>query len=220
MPNDTAASAAVAATSVEVAAGYTLVTKEYKFKTIKDKDTGTESKRPPVTLQVPILSFEGLVESLNKDAKVQELVLNLVNKSILDTVRELISDEEAPVNSQADLDFSKIDIITLANLPPSEYRGRGIAKEIWAAWAVDYSEVMAASFGKTKKQNEAALGYFLKKLQPVKTDRKMLARLKELLENYISVTTALEDFSEIVEFLTGKIDSFLTTDDESRLSAL
>ena len=209
-----------AAQELSAPVGYTLISKEYKFKTVKDKETGSETKRPPVSLLVPVLTMDGLISCMNQDTKVQELVLANINKTIIETVREMISDEECPLNSQEDLDFSKIDIITLANLPPSEYRGRGIAKEIWEAWGLDYVSVMAASFGKTKKQNEVALSYFIKKLQPVKTDKKTLAKLGELLENYVSTTEALEEFSEIVEFLFGKIKTFLEESETARAEAL
>ena len=199
---------------------YTLFPKEFRFKKVVDPDTKRETKRPPVSLQIPVLTPRGLSNFMAEDAKVSEFVLNAVNDLIIEYVRELVNSDEAPVNVQNDLDFNKIDAVTLANLPPSEARGRGIAKEIWDAWAVDYRSVMMANFAKTSKACDAALSYFLKRCQTVKSEKKMLAKLDELLTQYASVTMNLEDFTGIVEFLAGKIKVFSEDSETARAEAL
>ena len=105
------------------------VDREFKFsfkkQTIKD-ELGIEQKRPPVTLTVPIPTFEGLVDIISKDQKAVQFILDLAEEAIKDQIRVQLSDEDKPVNRQEDLDLWKLSISFIAKMPKSERSGCGI----------------------------------------------------------------------------------------------
>lgn len=176
-------------------------------------------KRPSVTLALPLLTIEGLIAAL-EDTKKQEIILSAVNELIVDQARIQVGDDNNPVNSQEQLDVSKLSFDYIANLPPAERRGGGIAKEIWEAFGKDYLAVMPAVTGKTAEQCGNAAKLFLAKFQPCKTNKPVLKKLQELLALYAGTTSNLEEFQDCVKFLDSKITDLLNADEASLLANL
>lgn len=189
---------------------------ERKFHFKKD-DLG--NKRPTINLALPNVTLEGLVNAL-QDAKVQNLVLGAVNDLIYDQARVQVGDDANPVNTQEQLDLSKLSLEFIANLPPAERRGGGISKEVWEAFGKDYLSVMPAITGKTLDQTSNAVKLFLAKFQPCKTNKPVLKVLRDLLAMYVSNTQNLEEFAECVEFLDKKAESLLNMDEAALLANL
>lgn len=187
---------------------------KYTFRT---DDLG--NKRPNIEINIPYLTIDGLVEALS-DEKQTAYVLEILNDSIYQAVKVQINDEEKPLTKQEDLNREVITLAYLANQPPAERRGGGISKETWEAWAADYLEIMPAATGKKKENVQNAAALFLKKFQPVKTDKPVLAKLKEQLAVYTTATEKLEDFAVCVEFLDKKVDSLLASDSAKLLENL
>lgn len=174
-------------------------------------------KRPAVALNIPTLTFDGVIAAL-KDAKQRELVLDLVNEAIYDQVREQLNDESNPVNSQAQLDLSKLTFDFIANMPKAERRGGGISKEIWEKFGQDYAAVMLPLTGRTQDQINTAVKLLLAKFQPVKTNKPLISKLKEYIDMWFSKTTNAEEFAECYEFLGKKAESLLAADEKELLN--
>lgn len=205
-------------------------------------------KRPTVELFVPLPSWDGVVAALNnttavtdKDgkevktknadgsevtvtigAKVKDLILDLLSGSIIGAARDQVSDEKAPVNKQEELKMEALKLEAIALIPPSERRGGGISKETWADFFKDYVAVMPEKTGKKAEQVENAAKLFVARLQPVKTQKKILSFLKDQINLWFTSTStdSQEEFAEVYEFLTGKIDEFMKRDEAELLANL
>lgn len=177
------------------------------------------NKRPTLKLNIPLPTVDGLVEALS-DEKMQEFLLDIVAAEIQKAARSQVSDESKPVNSQAELDLSKLTLSYLANLPAAERRGGGIAKETWEAFAGDYVAIMPALLDKPLDNVQNAATLLLKKFQPVKTNKKVIGLLKEYLALWFANTQNAEEFADCYAFLDNKADSLLAADEASLLANL
>jgi hypothetical protein len=179
-------------------------------------------KKPSFVVTVPVPSLDGVLASL-RDEKQREYILDLIAQDVYRGVRAQINDATdagKEIKSSDDLDFSKLTIEYFANQPPAERRGGGIAKEVWEDWGKDYLAVMPGATGKTVEKVETAMTLFIKKFQPVKTNKKILAVLQEQLATWAATTGNLEDFLDVYEFLNNKIEVLLQQDEAALLEAL
>lgn len=205
------------------------------------------NKRPTVELLLPVPTWEGFAALATSDEQLKnekgevvtqkvdgkdvpvtvgEKVRALVQEMLADLVagqaREQVGDEKNPVNKQDELNLNKLSLAYIAALPPAERRGGGISKETWEGFFKNYVEVMVAATGKKKEQVENAAKLFVSRLQPVKTQKKILAFLKEQLALWFSSAgqEAQEEFAEVYEFLGNKIDEFSKRDEAELLANL
>ena len=187
-----------------------------KFFFKKDK---VGNKRPTIELNVPYLTVDGLIHAL-KDEKQVALILEVVNGEIYKAVRAQVGDEDRPVNSQEELDVSKLTLEFLANQPAAERRGGGISAEVWEEWAKDYIAVMPGASGKDVDKVTNAATIMVKKFQPVKTQKKIIAYLREQLALWLTTSPNAEDFTECYEFLDKKAEALLSADEAALLANL
>lgn len=198
----------------------------FHFKSMTDPTTKEKiPARAKITLQIPYVTFPGLVEKLGQEDAtnpvIQNYVIRLIRDDAISAARQQVSDENKPVNSQEELDISKLTLDYLANQPESERRGGGIAKEVWDEFEKNYVAVKV-SLGKEVEKATNAAKIFVKKLQPVRTQKNILNFLKGELDTWYQGTDkeAQEEFSPVYEFLVAKVDAFLKIDDAALLSNL
>lgn len=193
-----------------------------------DEKTGDPLKMPEkrksFKLMLPVPTWPGFVASMD-DAKVREFVMSIVQDEIYLAAREQIDrtpDDSglAPVNSQAELDVSKLTLEYLANLPPAMRRGGGIAKETWEAFAKDYVEVISANTVRKPDRVATAAKIFLSRFQLVRQDKELIKFLSGTLDMWAEKTENLEEFKGVYDFLMKKGDEFMNADNTSRLEAL
>jgi hypothetical protein len=186
--------------------------KEFKFnfKTTKDKETGEEFKRESIELKLPIPSIEGIVAILEAGGKQLELLQEAVAAVVVAQARSILNDNDAMIADN----FPTTDCTweAIANMPEAEKRGRGIPKEVWDDFCTDYIAVMPGLAGKTSEQVTLAAALFGKKLTPVKTNKKALAKLAEQLAIYANGAPQAEQYFDCVKFLDEKIKLLLTAD--------
>lgn len=192
------------------------ILKSEKFHFKKD-DLGV--KRPTVELALPVPTEDG-IQLMLKDDKQKNFLLEVLAEVVKDYARLQVGDENNPVNKQEELDISKLTMEYIANIPPAERRGGGISKETWAEFFKDYLDVMPSVTGKKKEQVENAAKLFVARLQPVKTQKKILSFLKDQLSLWFTNTQAAEEYSEVYEFLAGKIEDLLKRDEAELLANL
>lgn len=188
--------------------------KEISFHFKKDKELGI--KRPTVTLQIPQATPNLIVDILDKGGKQLDLLLEAMNGVLTGVAREQVNADEKI--TQETLDIKAINWQAISELPPAARRGGGIPKETWEEFQKDYIETMPAATGKTLEQVTNAAKLFVAKLQPVKTNKLFLNRLKEQLDLWFTSTKNGEDFQECYEFLANKMEELLKKDDAELLS--
>lgn len=203
---------------INVAAGVGhYVEKEVKFNFRENKELGT--KRPSVSLMIPVLTVQGLVAILEGgDDKQVALVMETLQKPILEQARAQVDDNET-ITAET-LDYSKLSWDAISRLEPAARRGGGIPKELWEAFVADYIEVMPAVTGKTLEQVTRAATLFGQKLSSVKGNKTVLTALRSFLDIYFSNTPKAEEFVECYEFLVNKADALLQADDADLLKNL
>lgn len=189
---------------------------EYAYHFKKDK---LGNKRDSVKLLIPVPTEDSVVEML-ADEKQKALLLALLRDVVVSAGRDQVSDEVKPVNKQEELDFSKLSLAYIASIPPSERKGGGISKETWEAFSADYITVMQAVTGKSAEQVGNAAKLLVARLQPAKTNKPVLKFLNEQLALWFSNTQDAEEYTEVYEFLSGKIKTFLEQDDAALLANL
>ena len=191
---------------------------KFNFKKTKDKQTGIETVRKPVELAIPFPSVEGIIAILEAGGKQLELLLDAIESVVISQARDIIS-EDTSINA-SNFPIEKVTWEYIANLPKAQRRGGGIPKEIWEAFEKDYVEVMPEATGKTLEQVSRAASIFKNKLNSVKTNEPVLKLLQEQLAIYAEATPNLETFKDCVEFLDGKLNTFLNISPEELLANL
>lgn len=177
------------------------------------------TKRPSIKLAIPMPTFDGLLEALS-DPKMQQYILEILEETVVNAARVQVGDDLTPVNDQDHLDISKLTLSFLAAQPRSERRGGGIAKEVWDAFGKDYVEVMPAVSGKTAEQIGNAVKILMQKFQPAKSQKPVIAYLREQLAVWYENTRQQEEFAECYEFLDEKAKTLLAADETALLASL
>lgn len=190
----------------------------FRFRKVKDEATGVESKRPNLELKIPVLSVEGIIGVLKTGGKGLDLLREAVADVITSRARELVSENEN-VTAES-FPFAELSWETIANLPKTERRGAGIAEEQWKAFAADYVAVMPQFTGKTVEQVTNAAKIFLNKFNQVKTNKKVIQKLQDQLGIYVESAPNAEQYTDCVEFLSGKATKLLNVSDEELLQNL
>ena len=193
---------------------YVLVPQKFSFK--KDE---LGNKRDTVELQLPKPTFDGILAALEVEKQAQ-YIIDCVFADQVFQAKLQVGHETNPVNKQEDLDISKLTIDAIANLPPSERKGAGIAKEVWKQFAEDYIAIMPSLQGKSVENVTNAAKIFVARMQPCKTNKPVLSRLKDYLNLYFTKTTIQEDMQEVYTFLNEKIEAFLKLDEATLLQNL
>lgn len=194
-------------------------TKEFKFNFKTDKESGV--KRPTVELVLPVPSIEGIVhilENATEFPKQYELLRDAIYEVIADQARGIVNDNEAV--TQENFPLNQVTWEAIANMPKAERRGGGISKEVWEEFGKDYIEVMPAATGKPVEKVALASKILVGKLNQVKTNKAVLAAMKEFLGIYINVTPNAETFLPCVEFLKDKAEKLINAEDVDLIDAL
>lgn len=176
-------------------------------------------KRETIKLNLPMPTFAGIVEAM-QDEKQLAFITDLIEEAIIGAARDQVGDDSKPVNSQDELDISKLTLAFIANQPKAERRGGGIGKEVWEEFAKDYVEIMPAIANKSPEAVGNASKLFLAKFQPVKTQKKVIAYLQQQLALWFQNTKRADDFSECYEFLNEKATNLLKQDEAALLDTL
>lgn len=193
-----------------------VTSREVKFH-FKKNELG--DRRPTVELTIPVLSYAGVINVLEKGSpKEIDMLLEAVAEVVVSQARSFVNDQEDI--SQENFPFDKLTWEFIANMPKAERRGGGISKEIWEEFGKDYATVMPGVTGKTAEHVGNAVKLYLTKFTSIKSNKPVLNKLKDQLGIYIEHTQNGEDFAQCVEFLLNKVEVLLKADDSSLLENL
>lgn len=185
----------------------THVMREFKYRFKKDK---LGNQRATVVMQAPVPSAEGIVKMLQEgDAK----QFDLVQESLYNTVRDVLGGFVSEDGFDAEkFDITKLFWAAIASMPKEDRRSSTIPEELWTGFVADYCAVMPSVSGKTADQVKNATEVFVKKMAPVKTNKKLTEKLKEQLALY-SAQPSAEAYSDILDLLVRRCDTYLAADD-------
>lgn len=186
---------------------------KFSFRSVKDKETGVETKRATVELsKLPVPSVEGVVAILEAGGKQLDLLMEAVTNVILDRARDVINDSEAITSDT--FDYATVDWNTIANLEKEDRRS-GISKETWEEFATDYVEIMPAVSNASKEQCANAAKIFVGKFASIKSKKDVIEKLKVRLSLYAESSPKSTQFAEVVDFLFKKADKLISAKEES-----
>lgn len=219
---NTSETAAQAAPAVNFDNTVDKVTVKFNFRKVVTKDDTTgievESKRPTVELDLPLMSIEGMVKEFEAGGKRLDLLIEAVREYQINRARELVNERE-DINA-ANFPYAELKWETIANLPKAERRGGGIPKETWEEFSKDYVAVMPGVTGKSIEQVTNAAKILLNKFQLVKTNKPVLKLLKDQVSLYANSSPNAEQYSDCIQFLVEKADTFINLDDAALLANL
>lgn len=183
-----------------------------RFRFNKD-DTGF--LRPAVEVKIPTLSFNGIVDILNRakngdvsGKKELDLLINAATDQIVAELRGYVSDNSGA--SQATIPWDKFTFAAIANMPAGTRGVSAIAKELWEKFAKSYVALMPTKSSATPEQAAARVSILVQKFRPLtgNPDRaKIIENLMATVAVYVEAVGADgEEFSPILEFLSKKAD--------------
>ena len=206
--------------SIRVNYDFSVVVKpvEFKFKKSVDKATGIETIREAVQLAIPYPSVEGIVKILETGGKELELLLDAMETVVNAQARDILYDGTSLTAATFPVD--KLCWKFIAEIPKATRRGGGIPKEVWEAFGQDYVEIMPQVTGKSLEQIANAAKLLLGKLTGARTNEPVLQLLVSQLALYAEHSPNFEEYSECVDFLLNKADTYLNTTEEELLANL
>lgn len=211
----------------------TVATKfNFKARTIKDengKEIGKAKKQPALEVGLPQPTTEEVVAILTSEdpafAKVKNLLTEAIQaivrdqaKGQLDEVIDGYGMEDKTVTAES-LDYDKLDLLYIANLPPAQRGVRPISEEDMEAFFQDYMQVMVAATGKPETKIKNHIEHFRKPTR-IKSAKDMLQVLVQQLDIYLASSASLEDTGEAASRLRAKFDKWASEDEKFDIEAL
>lgn len=198
---------------------------KFNFKKSKDKETGIITEREAVELVLPYVSVQGIIDIIEgkhleegQANKGLELLVDVMEDTVNAAARDLLY-EDYNLNAGT-FPVDKVSWEFIANIPKVARRGGGIPKEVWEAFAEDYTAIMPDITGKTIDAVSNAAKCLSAKLTSCRTNKPVLNLLVEQLAIYAENTENLEEYQDCVAFLLNKADTFLNTSDADLLANL
>lgn len=191
----------------------------FNFRKTKDPETGVETKRESITVRLAVPSFEGLAAIMNAGGKELDQLLAAAEGVIVDYAKQLAADN--PNYTSENFPVAAVSWATIANLPETERKGRGISKEIWEDFIKSYIEAMPAIIGKPVEVVKKQASILAQKFQPLKNHEKkneLLPKFVEMLALYVNNAAEAEQFTAPIEFLTKKAEELMAADNAADLA--
>jgi hypothetical protein len=194
---------------------------------IKGKDGKPDMiKRKTLTLGLPYVKTDDLIDLLNDEKTAGQLLafmVDLANDKVYEAaqgqVNNLIAAGIEPSNET--IKVSELELMWLAVQP--KITSRGISKELYAEFKVDFINTMTAKFGISPTGADKAARLIADdKLQSIKTQPQWLNAIKAYISQWFSGTSpeSQQKFEPIATFFLDKIEGYLATPTESWLDAI
>ena len=187
-------------------------TATFRFRYKKDK---AGNQRAPIEFEAVVPSAVDIIQAGGKGLK---LLQEAIYETVATAYRGFFAENEAADASS--VDHSKFTWEAIANQEREDRRSSAISPELWDAFAADYLAVMPAVTGKTEEAIAAAVAAYLKRFSIVRSHREVLLRLQDQLGLYIENSPNAENFSDILEVLSKKLDTYLNPERTKDVVAL
>ena len=203
---------------------------EMKFKAPSQKAVAaakTEGKeltqRPAFNVRIPQYTIASLMALMSANEKVAQLVTSLANNEIVAEARAQVVDDEKPVNSDAELDKSKLTLEAIANLSAAERASRvEISKEELAAFAALFETVMPAITEYDPSGIKIIAQALKSRLAAWKQRPEILEKVKDLLKVFAQgiEPADLETYEPVLSYLDSVCSKYIEKPQIDKLSAL
>lgn len=211
--------------------------KSRKITDTEGKEIGKTKKQPSLTVGLPQPTAEELIGYLSlqdttndkgevlvdkKKALVLEAIQDMVRaqaKNQLDELIDSFGTDETMTVSAENIDYDKLSLEYIANLPPAQRGARAIPDEDWEAFYADYLQVMVAATGKPEAKIKNHLDLF-KKPTRVKNNKDALAVLVEQVDVYLTASPNVDDTAECAGRLRSKFAKWADEDSKLDLTSL
>lgn len=211
--------------------------KSRKITDAEGKEIGKTKKQPALLVNLPQPTAEDAITYLSvvdtKNEK-DEVVVDKVKSMILEAIQEIVRiqaksqldeiidgfgpDETLTVSAES-IDYDKLSLEYIANLPPAQRGARAIPDEDWEAFFADYLQVMVAATGKPEAKIKNHLDLF-KKPTRVKQNKDALNVLVDQLDVYLGTSANVEETGECASRLRAKFVKWIEEDSKLDLNAL
>lgn len=222
--------------------------KARKITDAEGKEIGKTKKQPPLIVSLPQPTVEEIILSLGiedktvketkkvdgKDVEVETVVVDKVKAMILEAVQAIVRDQaksqlddvidalpadSTEVLTAQSIDYDKLSLRYIADLPPAQRGAKAIPEEDWLAFFQDYLQVMVQATGKPEAKIKNHLDLFQKPTR-AKQNKEALAVLVDQLDVYATSTQNLEDTGECVDRLRNKFQKWIEEDAKLDLTSL
>lgn len=182
-------------------------------------EVGEVKRHPSVTIPLPIVTkdevaliFAAPSEGDGNRAAEQKFILEQVQDAFYIQARQQIN-EFRDTNKDgvvtADLiDYSKLSILALATMPAAE-RGNKISDDDLKAFLTDYAAIMPTALNKDAAKIKAQVNLLEKGLRTVKTDKKVLGVMDQVLAVWAQSTQNMEEHQAVYEMFTNRVQKWL-----------
>lgn len=196
-----------------------------KVKDDSGNEIGEVYKHPSVKIPLPLVTKEEVAGIMTDDTKSaeQKFILDLIGDAYYGQARDQINAwrEDNPKGTvSADIiDYSKLSITALANMPASE-RGSKVSDEDMAAFLADYVAIMPGASNKDANKIKAQANILEKGLRTVRTDKKVLGVMSDLLSLWAASTANLEEHQQVYEMLTNRIKKWVSAEPKNVIDSI
>lgn len=205
------------APGIVMPAGCDAVNFKFNFKTraIKDeegKEIGRTKKQPSIETALPVPTHDTIAAFLAQpDSAESRLIMDAVKDVIYGAARNQFDEiidgfdgDESRVVSATMLDYTKLDLTYLANLPPSTRGSTVPSEEEFKAWFADYLAVMPKATGKEVDRIKKHIELFSKPTR-IKTNKPVMETLIGQIDIYLTQSQALEDTGTTAAYMHTKL---------------
>ena len=204
---------------------------EMKFKApMKKAIEAAEKEGKPVpqqrasfTVNLPQHTWAGLEAAFNADPKVRDLILYLVNDLVQSEARAQVMSEDNPVNSDAELDKSKLELSFIATLTSEQLAGKlEITKEELQALSDALEQYLPAVIG-CKTEVAKLMGAAIRsKLANWKQKPDTLKQIQVVLYKFAEAVSpeVVAPLSDTLEYVNNLIERFINKPETDKLSDL
>lgn len=182
------------------------------------------TQRPPFDVYLPQYTWEQILAGVNENSKIRDLVVSLVNELVQTEARGQIINEENPVNSDAELDKTKLTLQHLSTLSTADRASStAIDKDDLAAFVLDYEKYLPTIItGLTTDQAKLIASAAKQKFSAFKTRPEFLAKLREFLARFADSAPAevVAKHVEVIEQLDAIADKYLQRPEVDRFASM
>lgn len=201
---------------------------KYFFKTEKlvdadGNEVGEGRKHPDVKAVLPVPTAEEVVQMLATGGPAAQLIMDSIQDTIFLAGRAQINAwrEQNPEGTftATNFDLEKLTLTAIALTPKKERGGWTPSEEELKAFIADYTNVMVHQIGYDPKKVGTHCKNFEKGLVKIKSEKPILAKVKELLTMWASKSEAIDEHSQTFDWFNARIDRWMKAEEKNTAEA-
>lgn len=201
---------------------------KYFFKTEKMVDAegneiGEGRKHPDVKAVLPVPTAEEVVQMIAAGGPAAQLIMDSIYDTIFLAGRAQINAwrEQNPEGTftATNFDLDKLTLTAIALTPKKERGGWSPSEEDLKAFIEDYKNTMVSRVGYDPKKVGNHCKNFEKGLTKIRTEKPILAKVKELLTMWAAHSEAVDEHSQTFDWFNARIDRWMKAEEKNTADA-